>query len=260
MVRVLGKKILELCDALGRPALLIGQIFYWLFNGRWEKREILSQMVKIGVDSLPVVCLTSFFTGMVLALQTGTSSKNIFNEPVYVGTLVSLSMVLELGPVLTSLVVSGRVGAAITAEIGTMQVTEQVDALYTLGTHPVNYLAVPRFLGCVCMIPILATFADFIGIMGGWIVSIVKLGIPSTVYKQDILEWVGMDDIWHGLIKAFFFGGIIAVVSCYQGFSTKGGAEGVGKHTTRAVVTSMVLILVIDYFLSAFLMAIGIGD
>ncbi len=259
MIQLLGANILRLSGMTGRAALLIGRIFHGLFKKKWEKEEVLNQMVKIGVDSIPVVSLTSLFTGMVLALQTGTSSQNVFNEPVYVGTLVALSMVLELGPVLTSLVVSGRVGAAIAAEIGTMQVTEQIDALYTLGTHPVNYLAVPRFLGCVAMVPILTIFADFIGIMGGWAVSTIKLGIPSTIYRQDILEWMSMGDVWHGLIKAFFFGGIVAVVSCYQGFATTGGAEGVGKATTKAVVVSMVLILVIDYFLSAFLMAIGIG-
>ena len=161
-------------------------------------------MVKIGVESLPVTTLTSVFTGMVLALQTAYSTRNIFNEPVYIGSIVGFSMVKELGPVLTAIVVAGRVGAAIAAELGTMKVTEQIDAVYTLGTNPIKYLAVPRFVAISIMLPILTILADIIGIFGGFVVSIYKLGIAPVVYKNDILDYMRVNDLLHGLIKSFF--------------------------------------------------------
>jgi len=195
---------------------------------------------------------------MVLALQTGFSFRKVFNEPLYVGTVVGLSLTKELGPVLTAVVVAGRVGAAIAAELGTMKVTEQIDALYTLGTNPVKYLSVPRFMACIFSIPVLTIFAIFVGIIGGEIISVYRLAIPMTTYVNEIkqIEW---KECAHGLIKSFFFAAIIAIISCYKGFTCEGGAEGVGKATTSAVVISMVLILVMDYFLSAILVSFGIG-
>jgi phospholipid/cholesterol/gamma-HCH transport system permease protein len=169
-----------------------------------------------------------------------------------------LSLVKELGPVLTALVVAGRVGAAIAAELGTMNVTEQVDALYTLGTNPVKYLVVPRFLGCVLMVPILTVYADLIGILGGFLVAHWRLGIPSTVYWDEITAMSLREPI-HGLLKSIAFALIIVTTACYKGLRSSGGAEGVGQATTSAVVVSMVLILVSDYFLSAFLVSFGLG-
>ena len=216
-------------------------------------------MAEIGVSSFAVVGLTSLFTGMVLAFQSGFSFIKVFNEPLYVGSVVGLSLVKELGPVLTSVVLAGRVGASITAELGTMNVTEQIDALYTLGTSPVRYLAVPRFIAMMIMMPILAALADIIGVIGGFLVANLQLKIASGVYWEEVTTFVDLNDVAHGLIKAFFFGLIIVTTSCYKGFTCSGGAEGVGRATTSAVVISMVLILVGDYFLSAFLVSIGIG-
>src|SRR5262249_28721418 len=150
--------------------------------------SVIDQMVAMGVDSLAVTTLTSLFTGMVLALQTGFSFRKVFNEPLYVGTVVGLSLTKELGPVLTAVVVSGRVGAAIAAELGTMKVTEQLDALYTLGTNPVRYLAVPRFIACLSTIPVLTLMADFIGILGGLVISVYRLDVPRSVYINEIKQ------------------------------------------------------------------------
>jgi len=255
----IGKLIENVVIKLGRASIFLYDTFYWLFNSKLEKKELLKQMARVGVDSLPVCALTSLFTGMVLALQSGLSSKNIFNEPLYVGTLVAFSMVLELGPVLTSIVVAGRVGAAFTAEIGTMKVTEQIDAMYTLGVNPFSFLSVPRLISSVLMVPLLVVFSDILGIMGGLFVSIVKLGIPGHIYLSDVTMYLDILDVLHGLIKSFFFGGIIFWVSCYNGFFTKEGAEGVGKATTSTVVVSMVLILLSDYFLTSLLISFGIG-
>jgi phospholipid/cholesterol/gamma-HCH transport system permease protein len=251
-----GKPLISIAETLGRIVILCRQTIYWLPGA--DRRIVAEQIVQTGVNSFPVTALTSLFTGMVLALQTGFSFRKVFNEPIYVGTVVGLSLTKELGPVLTAVVVAGRVGAAIAAELGTMKVTEQLDALYTLGTSPIRYLAVPRFIACVIGIPILTLMAIFIGIIGGWLVAVFRLGIPSGVYIDEIQQ-IGWKEGAHGLIKSAFFAGIIVVISCYKGFTCDGGAEGVGKATTDAVVLSMVLVLVLDYFLSAILVAFGIG-
>ncbi len=243
---------------LGRATILLRQTFYWFWHAKFSGTDTVKQMSGVGVNSLPVTALTSFFTGMVLALQSGYASRNIFNEPIYVGTIVAFSLIKELGPVLTATVVAGRVGAAFAAEIGTMKVTEQIDALYTLGTNPIKYLVVPRMLACVLMLPVLSIFSDFIGVFGGYFVSVTKLGINPGQYWNDIFDFLIVKDFLHGLIKSVFFAGIIALVSCHKGLECSGGAEGVGKATTSAVVTSIVLILVSDYFLSTFLMSIGV--
>jgi len=237
---------------------MIKNLFFWLFNSKLEKKEVFKQTVRIGVDSLGVATLTSLFTGMVLALQSGYTSKNLFNEPLYVGTVVGFSLVKELAPVLTAIVVAGRAGSSVTAEIGSMAVTEQIDALYTLGTNPSTYLLIPRYLAFMIALPVLTLFSNIVGILGGYIVSSIKLSIPSTVYFDDILQYMEVKNFMHGFIKTFFFAFMIATVSCYKGLYTEGGAEGVGKSTTNSVVLSMVLILAIDYFVSAFLVLIGI--
>ncbi len=255
----LGRSLLNVSKSLGEATRLAIDTFKWTFSKPFDVQNVVNQMIIIGVRSLPVTSLTALFTGMVLALQSGYSSMNIFNEPLYVGTVVGFSIIKELGPVLTAVVVSGRVGAAITAELGSMKVTEQIDALYTLGTNPIKYLAVPRFLACILLLPILTMFSNFCGIFGGLVLSMLKLKIPYTIYRDDILNFMEIDDLFHGLIKSVFFAFIIVLVSCYKGFSTKGGAEGVGRSTTEAVVTSMVLILVSDYFISSVLVAFRIG-
>ncbi len=253
-----GREFLSLAEALGSAALTLKSVIFWFFRSKFELRETAKQAVKIGVDSLTVTVLTSFFTGMVLALQMGQSMKNLFNEPMYVGTMVAFSILKELGPVLTSVVVAGRAGAVVTAEIGTMKVTEQIDALYTLGTNPTRYLLVPRYIAFMITLPLLTVFADFLGILGGLLVAVVKLGVSPSVYMNDIFTFLDISDFMHGFLKTFFFAFMIATVSCYKGLNTKGGAEGVGKATTEAVVASMVLVMVMDYFISALLVAVGI--
>ncbi|MBW2652763.1 MAG: ABC transporter permease, partial [Deltaproteobacteria bacterium] len=192
------------------------------------------------------------FTGAVLALQSYTGFKR-FNAEAFVGTVVALSVTRELGPVLAGLMVSGRVGSSMAAELGTMQVTEQIDALYTLAVNPVKYLIVPRLLAAFIMMPVLVIFADLIGITGGYIVSVNILGSNPYVYMERTWSYLEFNDIYSGLLKACVFGIIIATVSCYQGFYTQGGAEGVGKATTKAVVLSCLLILIFNYIITALL-------
>ncbi|HOW89579.1 MAG TPA: ABC transporter permease [Elusimicrobiales bacterium] len=253
-----GERSLLLARKLGAVALMLRSVAVWLFRAPLETREVVRQSVRIGVESLSVTILTSFFTGMVLALQMGYTSRNWFNEPLYIGTMVAFSLVKELAPVLTSIVVSGRVGAAVTAEIGTMKVTEQIDALYTLGTNPTRYLLIPRYIAFMITLPLLTVFADFTGVMGGFLVSSVKLNVPSSVYWNDIFTFMKISNFMHGFIKTFGFAFMIATVSCYKGLHCEEGAEGVGKATTEAVVMSMVLVLVLDYFVSAMLVAVGL--
>lgn len=255
----IGGVVMETADALGQVASMWRKSIQAVTRGQFQIDLAIDQMYEIGVQSFSVVSLTSLFTGMVLAFQSGFSFIKVFNEPIYVGSVVGLSLVKELGPVLTSVVLAGRVGAAITAELGTMNVTEQLDALYTLGTNPIRYLAVPRLLAMAIMAPILAGLANIIGITGGFLVATLQLNISSGTYWDEVKTMVDFNDVAHGLIKMFFFGIIIVTTSCYKGFNTSGGAEGVGRSTTEAVVVSMVLILVGDYFLSALLVAFGIG-
>jgi len=254
----IGREVLGLAEALGAGALMLKSVFYWAFRSKLEFNETIKQCVSIGVNSVTVTALTSFFTGMVLSLQTGHSSQNLFNEPLYIGTMVAFTMLKELGPVLTSVVVAGRAGAVVTAEIGTMNVTEQIEALYTLGTNPTRHLLVPRYIAFMMMLPLLTVLADFLGILGGALVGVVRLDIPTSVFMNDIYTYVEIKDFMHGFLKTFAFAFMIATVSCYKGLHTKGGAEGVGKATTEAVVMSMVLVMVLDYFISAVLVAVGI--
>jgi phospholipid/cholesterol/gamma-HCH transport system permease protein len=245
-------------DSVGGAMSMVFTVTEDIFRKPDDINYIIKQMVRVGVDSLPIVILSALFTGMVLALQTGIASTNLFDQAIFIGTLVSFSMVLELGPVLTAIVIAGRVGASIAAELGTMKVTEQIDALYTLGTTPERYLAVPLFIATMTMLPLITLLADVTGIYGGYLVAITRFNIPAGVYTNDILSNLMIIHFIHGLIKSVFFAFIIVTVCCYKGFTTSGGAEGVGKSTTRAVVVSMILILVCDYFISSLLTSLGI--
>ncbi len=247
-----GAHFIRFLRESGRIAILFGQTIVLIFRPPLDAREAFRQMEEIGVRSIPVVVITAGFTGMVLALQSFTGFKR-FHAETLVGTVVALSMTRELGPVLTGLMVSGRVGSAMAAELGTMRVTEQIDALYTLATNPVKYLIVPRFLASLIMVPILVVFADIIGIMGGYFVSVKVLGTNPTIYVRRTWDYLELNDIYSGLLKACVFGMIIATISCYEGFYTEGGAEGVGKATTKAVVLSCLLILISNYFITALL-------
>ena len=236
----------------GKIIILFIQTLGLIFRPPLQGREILKQMEEVGVRSFPVVIITAAFTGMVLALQSYTGFKR-FGAESMVGTVVALSVTRELGPVLTGLMVSGRVGSAMAAELGTMRVTEQIDALYTLATNPIKYLIVPRFLAAAIMLPVLVIFADVIGILGGYLVSVQILGTNPTIYVRRTWDYLEFNDLFSGLLKAFVFGMIIATISCFQGFAAQGGAEGVGRATTKAVVISSLTILISNYFITAFL-------
>jgi len=229
---------------------MLARTVFWSFVPPFKQKHMFAQMRRIGIASFPIVFLTSMFTGVVLALQSAYQMQKI-SAQMYIASLVALSMCRELGPVLTALVVAGRVGASITAELGTMKVTEQIDALETLATNPIKYLVVPRFLAIVIVLPILTIYADFIGMMGGYIVGVFKLGIGSSMYINMTFDPLVMKDFVTGILKSVCFAMIICTVACYQGFITKGGAEGVGKSTTLAVVISFIMIIAADCLFTA---------
>ena len=252
IVEVFGTVIVRFSQGIGSVLILLLQTIKHFFRPPLDLRNIFKQMLEIGIRSLPVVLITAIFTGMVFALQTYTGFKRFGAESV-VGTVVALSMTRELGPVLTGLIVAGRAGAAMAAELGTMRVTEQIDALETLATNPIKYLIVPRFIAGIFMLPALAAVADIVGITGGYLVTVGLFDTSSIVYWKRTWDYLQMSDIYNGLLKAGFFGASISLISCYKGFFTRGGAEGVGKATTGAVVLSSMTILISDYFLSAWL-------
>jgi len=252
IIEIIGRAVIRFAENLGRILILLFLTVRHLIFPPFEVRNTFKQMLEIGVRSLPVVLITAIFTGMVFALQTFTGFKR-FGAEALVGTVVALSMTRELGPVLTALIVAGRAGAAMAAELGTMRVTEQIDALETLATNPVKYLIVPRFIAGLLMLPALSAVADIIGITGGYFVTVGLFKTSSIVYWKRTWDFLEMSDIYNGLIKSAFFGASIALISCYKGFYTRGGAEGVGKATTGAVVLSSMTILISDYFLSAWL-------
>ena len=246
----LGARFLNFVHYIGGTSLLCARTIMWIPVPPIKKRHIISQMKKIGVDSIPIIFLINLFIGMVLALQSAYQMRQ-FQAEIYIASLVSLSVTRELGPVITALVVAGRVGASIAAELGTMRVTEQIDALETLATNPVKYLVVPRFLALVLMLPILTIYADMIGIIGGYIVGVGKLGVSSSMYIKKTWEFLIYKDIFTGLAKALVFAVIICIVACYEGMNATEGAEGVGKSTTHAVVTSFILIIAADCLITA---------
>ncbi len=246
----IGMKFVEGIRYVGGAGILLAQTIFWLFVPPLKKKQVFDQMNKIGVNSLLIVLLTSFFTGMVLALQSAYQMQRMSAE-MYIASLVSLSVVRELGPVLTALVIAGRVGASITAELGTMRVTEQIDALEALASNPVKYLVVPRFLALLIMLPLLTIYADIVGILGGYVIGVFKLGISPNMYWRMTYDPLIFKDVFTGLIKAVAFGIVIAIVSCFQGMNTEGGAEGVGRSTTLAVVISFMMIIATDCFFTA---------
>jgi phospholipid/cholesterol/gamma-HCH transport system permease protein len=248
----IGRAVLGFLAQTGRLAIFTARAVAACFSPPLYGRLIGVQMLRIGYFSLPVVGLTAFFTGGVLALQIYLGG-NRFGAEAIVPQVVVLGITRELGPVIAGLMVSGRVSAAIAAEIGTMKVTEQIDALTTLATNPVKYLVVPRLIAAVIAMPILAAIADSIGVFGGYIVSTYSLNFTGSIYLKNTLDFVHGADISSGLIKSAVFGFIIALMGCYNGFNSKGGAQGVGNATTAAVVSSSILILAADYFLTSVL-------
>lgn len=249
-VAAIGAAFLSFLAGTGRLALFAGRAFATVFMPPFYLRVILREMLNIGYFSLPVVGLTAIFTGMVLALQSYTGFSRFAAEGA-VATVVVLSVTRELGPVISGLMVAGRVGAAIAAEIGTMRVTDQIDALTTLSTDPLRYLVLPRLLAGIITLPMLVVVADVIGVFGGYLVGVYKLGFNPQAYLNGTWQHLEMTDVVSGLVKAAVFGLIVALMGCYQGYHSRGGAQGVGRATTYAVVSASILILVVDYLITA---------
>lgn len=252
VLSALGRVTGRFLQEMGGMAVLLGQSLLFLPRRPYRWRYFFRQLEFIGVNSLFIVILTGLFTGMVLALQAYYGLRKFGGESM-LGAGVALSMTRELGPVLTALMVAARAGSAMAAELGTMKVTEQVDALLAMAVHPVHYLALPRLLAGVIMVPLLTVISVFIGIVGGYFVGVILLGVNPGTYMQKMLEVVTADDLYNGLYKAIVFGLLLAVISCYEGLQASGGAEGVGRVTTRAVVLSAIAILIFDYIMTAML-------
>jgi len=233
---------------LGEIGIFAGQTASWMFTRRPRKETLLPAFYQIGVLSLPVVALTGTFIGMVLAVQSYSQFKQM-NLETRLGGIINMSLVRELGPVLAATMLAGRVGSAIAAELGTMRVTEQIDALASMGANPIHYLVVPRFLGCLILIPTLTIMADFMGVVGGAFYSIIILNIDSHHYWDNAQRYVGAFDLFSGVFKSFFFGAALSLISCHRGFNCDPGAEGVGRAATNAFVYSFVMILILDLFL-----------
>ncbi len=246
----LGEIAIQIANDSGGIYLLWIQTIKTVFTAKIRVKATIDQMNKIGVMSLPLVFLTALFTGMVLSLQSAYQLR-LFSAEQFTSDLVSLSTVRELGPVLTAMVIAGRVGASMAAELGTMRVTDQIDALKVLAVDPVRYLVVPRFVAAVTMLFLLTIYADWIGILGGYLIGVFKLGISSHQYIKRAMQAMMLKDVFTGLIKALFFGGIISIVGCYFGFKTQGGAEGVGRSTTIAVVAALILVIASDAVFTA---------
>jgi phospholipid/cholesterol/gamma-HCH transport system permease protein len=250
-----GGVVLAEIAQLGGLCILLGDILRNTFTRRPRLIETIEQTYKIGWQSQAVVLITGAFTGMVFTVQTGLQFHKVKMDTA-VGPVVAIAMARELAPVLTALMVAGRVGAAISAELGTMKVTEQLDALRTMGTSPVNYLAVPRFFALLIALPLLTAEAMFFGIYSGYVIGVHMLGIDPAYFLQNMFKFTDIKDVGCGLIKSCFFGIFIALISCYKGFNAGEGAEGVGRATTQAVVVSSLTVLIANFFIAVLFNAV----
>ncbi|HZU38272.1 MAG TPA: ABC transporter permease [Gemmataceae bacterium] len=247
-----GEASYRAISTLGDLSIFSGRTLAWLVRRRPIRGTLLASLYAVGVRSVPVVAITGTFIGMVLAVQSYTQFHNLGLDT-RLGSLINISIVRELGPVLAATMIAGRVGSAMAAELGTMRVTEQVDALACLGFNPVHFLIVPRYLACVLLIPLLSVLADFMGIMGGALICTKVYGVDSHYYWLHAQAYVGAWDVTNGLIKSVFFGAAIALISCHRGLHCDPGAEGVGRAATEAFVASFIVILVLDFFLAILL-------
>jgi phospholipid/cholesterol/gamma-HCH transport system permease protein len=252
LIEALGERSIAIFEEIGRFFFILNSTLIWTFRRPFDFREWVRQMVRVGVDSIPVVGLTSMFTGMVMALQIFRGFER-FHAESYVGTVLAFSMTRELAPVLSALIVAGRVGSSLAAEIGTMRVTEQIDALYAMATEPIQYLIVPRVGAATLMLPPLVACANGLGILGGYAIAVGLMGANPVVYWDKTFQYLEVGDVTSGLIKAAVFGLILAATGCMKGFFTTGGAEGVGRSTTSAVVMGSMIILISDFFLTKIL-------
>jgi phospholipid/cholesterol/gamma-HCH transport system permease protein len=248
-VQNIGHKTISMARATGALVIFASTAVLGIFSSKFDFKAFGQQLITIGFFSLPVVGMTAIFSGAVLALQSYTGFSR-FSAESSIATVVVLSITRELGPVLAGLMVAGRVGASIAAELGTMRVTEQIDALYTLSTDPIKYLVSPRVLAATISLPILVFIGDIIGVMGGYLVSVHKLGFNSAGYINNTIEYLERMDVISGLVKATAFGAIISIMSCYSGYHSDKGAKGVGSATTSAVVNSSIMILLSNYILT----------
>ena len=247
----LGDAAFQALCVLGDLAIFSTGALAWMLRRRPGRGTLLPNLYYVGVRSVPVVAITGMFIGMVLAVQSFRDFQNL-GLATRLGAIINISIVRELGPVLAATMIAGRVGSAMAAELGTMRVTEQIDALACLGVNPVHYLVVPRFLACVLLIPLLTVLADFMGIMGGAAICTKVFHVEAHYYWTRAQEYVGPGDVLNGLIKSVFFGCSIALISCHRGFNCRPGAEGVGRAATEAFVASFIAILVLDFFLAIF--------
>lgn len=245
-VHRLGEQAVDLVAEIGDMAIFSALTFSWMLRKRPRWSVLVPNFYAIGVSSVPVVAITGTFIGMVLAVQAHTQFA-LMGLETRLGSVINISLVKELGPVLAATMLAGRVGSSMSAELGTMRVTEQIDALSALGTNPIYYLVVPRFLACFLLIPLLTLMADFMGVIGGAVVSTQLLAVDSFAYWQHSREFVGGLDLFAGVFKSFFFGAAIALISCHRGFNSKAGAEGVGLAATEAFVYSFIAILFLDF-------------
>jgi phospholipid/cholesterol/gamma-HCH transport system permease protein len=244
----LGGLMTDWIIGLGNISSFAMQMFGWLLTRLPRRETILPSFYQIGVLSLPVIALTGTFIGMVLVVQSYVQFRNLHLEA-KLGAVINMSLVRELGPVLAATMLAGRVGSAMAAELGTMRVTEQIDALTTMGANPIHYLVVPRFLGCLMLIPALTVMADFMGVAGAFFYAVSLLGIDAHHYLENSQHFVNNFDLFAGVFKSLFFGAAIAIIACYRGFHCDPGAEGVGRAATAAFVYSFVIILLLDLLL-----------
>lgn len=248
-----GAVAIGVCRGLGDWSIFVGESGRWLMQRPVRLRLYFQQMEFIGVRSTPIIMLTGLFVGAVFALQTGKAFA-LFNAESLVGATIGLTLAREIGPVFTALMVTARACSAMAAELGTMRVTEQLDAMETMAVDPIHYLVLPRVVAATLMTPLLTAIFNFVGIFGGYLIGVKLLNIDEGSFLNKLYYYVDVNDILGGLVKAAFFGCAIALISCYQGFNTRNGAQGVGRATTQAVVISSVTILVMDYFLTSWIL------
>ncbi len=254
IIPAIGAKTIQSFEAFGRFWLFAGHMLRWLFvgMGRWKNwRLVMPQFFEVGNRTLPVMVITGLFVGLVLAVQSHDQLAAAGFEQ-RMGVLVNLTLVTELGPVLAGVMLAGRVGGALTAELGTMNVTEQIDALRVMGASPIRHLVVPRFLACLLLTPLLTFFCDVVGALSGWFIAVVLKGVPNEPYWYYVKDAIEMWDVMVGFVKSVVFGGAIGLIACYKGFHCRAGAEGVGRACTESFVASFIAILVTDFFMATF--------
>lgn len=249
LVQALGRALIDGLCAAGQGLLILLEALAWHVRLPRRRADVIRQLYMVGIKSFPVTAVVALFTGMILSLQTGLELRD-YGQEVRVGTIVVQTMCREMGPFMTALILAASVGAAMAAELGTMRVSEEIDALYVMAINPIDYLVMPRLFAMMVMAPVLTIFANIIGTAGGGIVAVTQLSVSWDAYLRNAFEFVGNKEIFVGLLKAFVFGIIIAVVSCYQGMMTTNGAVGVGISTRKAVVYCFLYVLIIGYFIT----------